>query len=147
LHSTNQPEQILSTGAVAIAAGTYHSLFLKSDGSLWGMGADIYGQLGDGFDHSSTNSESLRPLQIVPTPMPALGGRISSETDLQFTATCGFGGFFYLLTSSNLAQPRNQWVPVWTNSIDTRSNNNFNVTLSNAANSQIGRQFFILQSP
>src|SRR5450432_4170855 len=28
-----------------IAAGAYHSLFLKSDGSLWAMGDDEYGQL------------------------------------------------------------------------------------------------------
>ena len=31
-----------------IAAGEGHSLFLKTDGSLWGMGFDDYGQLGDG---------------------------------------------------------------------------------------------------
>lgn len=31
-----------------IAAGGYHSLFLKSDGSLWGMGLNEYGELGDG---------------------------------------------------------------------------------------------------
>jgi alpha-tubulin suppressor-like RCC1 family protein len=33
-----------------IAAGDYHSLFIKSDGSLWVMGGHPYGygQLGDG---------------------------------------------------------------------------------------------------
>jgi alpha-tubulin suppressor-like RCC1 family protein len=31
-----------------IAAGGSHSLFLKSDGSLWGMGYNGFGQLGDG---------------------------------------------------------------------------------------------------
>jgi alpha-tubulin suppressor-like RCC1 family protein len=32
----------------AIAAGGYHSLFLKRDSSLWGMGYPYWGQLGDG---------------------------------------------------------------------------------------------------
>ena len=50
--NTNQPELILSvahSGAVsAIAAGIKHSLFVKPDGSLWAMGFNGYGQLGDG---------------------------------------------------------------------------------------------------
>jgi len=45
---TNRPEQILASGVIAIAAGGNHSLFVKSDGSLWVMGDDTYGQLGDG---------------------------------------------------------------------------------------------------
>src|SRR5439155_1504619 len=42
---TNRPEQIVSNGVIAIAGGDQHSLFLKSDGSLWAMGANDYGQL------------------------------------------------------------------------------------------------------
>jgi alpha-tubulin suppressor-like RCC1 family protein len=45
--ATNRPEQI-TNGVVAIAAGLSHSLFLKSDGSLWAMGDESVGQLGDG---------------------------------------------------------------------------------------------------
>ena len=37
-NNTNRPEQIVASGVTAIAAGSYHSLFLKSDGSLWAMG-------------------------------------------------------------------------------------------------------------
>ena len=36
------------TGVTDIAAGDNHSLFLKSDGSLWAMGSNSSGQLGDG---------------------------------------------------------------------------------------------------
>jgi hypothetical protein len=46
-YTTNQPEQIIAGNVTAIAAGEFYSLFLKSDGSLWGMGLNEYGCLGD----------------------------------------------------------------------------------------------------
>jgi len=55
---TNLPEMIVASNVTAIAAGFNHSLFLKSDGSLWGMGANNYGQLGDGT-YNSTNRPEL----------------------------------------------------------------------------------------
>src|SRR6202000_1581996 len=42
------PEQIVPSGVIAIAPGDYHSLFIESDGSLWAMGRDVEGELGDG---------------------------------------------------------------------------------------------------
>jgi len=42
-----------------IAAGSYHSLALKSNGTLWAWGDNGYGQLGDG---TTTNRTS--PVQI-----------------------------------------------------------------------------------
>ena len=48
INNTNRPEQIVASNVTAIAAGGSHSLFLKSDGSLWAMGYNYYGQLGDG---------------------------------------------------------------------------------------------------
>lgn len=47
LMNTNLPEMIVSSGVTAIAAGTYFSLFVKSDGTLWAMGDNQYGQFGD----------------------------------------------------------------------------------------------------
>ena len=46
---------------IQVSAGSEHSLFLKSDGSLWGMGDNTYGQLGIGSTVSGTNI----PQQIV----------------------------------------------------------------------------------
>ena len=43
-----------------VAAGNMHNLFLKSDGSLWAMGWNANGQLGDG-----TYNNANRPEQIV----------------------------------------------------------------------------------
>jgi alpha-tubulin suppressor-like RCC1 family protein len=38
----------VASGVTAIAGGGFHSLLLKSDDSLWAMGDNEYGQLGDG---------------------------------------------------------------------------------------------------
>src|SRR6185369_13117729 len=36
------------TNWVSIAVGMQHNLAIKSDGTIWGWGQNIYGQLGDG---------------------------------------------------------------------------------------------------
>ena len=41
--------QFIANQVVAVAAGGLHSLFLKSDGSLWGMGNNHDGELGIGY--------------------------------------------------------------------------------------------------
>jgi alpha-tubulin suppressor-like RCC1 family protein len=49
------------TGVKAVAAGSYQSLALKSDGTLWAWGYGVYGQLGDGTYNSIRSS----PVQVV----------------------------------------------------------------------------------
>ncbi len=46
-------------GVQAVAAGYFHSLALKSDGTVWAWGHNDDGQLGDG-----TNSDRLSPVQV-----------------------------------------------------------------------------------
>jgi alpha-tubulin suppressor-like RCC1 family protein len=47
-------------GVIAISAGAYHSLALKSDGTVWAWGSNYYGELGDGSSiHRPT------PVQVV----------------------------------------------------------------------------------
>ena len=65
---SSQPEQIVASGVTAIAAGGYHSLFLKSNGSLWAMGLNSSGQLGDSNSVSSIN----QPEQIVASGVTAI---------------------------------------------------------------------------
>ncbi|MBM2813220.1 MAG: hypothetical protein HW416_3979 [Chloroflexi bacterium] len=55
------------TGVVAVAAGEYHSLAVKSDGSVWAWGDNYYGQLGDG---TTTN-------RSAPTSVPGLTGVVA----------------------------------------------------------------------
>jgi alpha-tubulin suppressor-like RCC1 family protein len=66
-YGTNRPEQIVASGVTAIAAGSEHSLFLKSDGSLWATGGNLFSQLGDG-----TNNSTNRPEQIVASGVTAI---------------------------------------------------------------------------
>jgi alpha-tubulin suppressor-like RCC1 family protein len=54
------PELIVTNGVTAVAAGANHTLFIRSDGSLWAMGYNAFGQLGLG----TTNDSSL-PVLIV----------------------------------------------------------------------------------
>ena len=47
------------TGVNAIAASQYYSLALKNDGTVWGWGSNIGGQLGD-----NTTTQRLTPVQV-----------------------------------------------------------------------------------
>lgn len=47
------------TGITEIAAGIYHSLALKNDGTLWAWGGNYNGQLGNG-----TTNDSSSPVQV-----------------------------------------------------------------------------------
>jgi hypothetical protein len=71
------PVEIMTNSVTAISVGDYHSLFMKSDGSLWAMGANGYGELGDGHFVNDgvdpiygTNSDV--PEEIVPGSVTAL---------------------------------------------------------------------------
>ena len=47
--------QVMSGGVTAIAAGAFHSMVLKQDGSVWATGSNEYGQFGDGTATSTKN--------------------------------------------------------------------------------------------
>jgi alpha-tubulin suppressor-like RCC1 family protein len=153
--NVNIPKPIVPAVVTLVTAGAFHTLFIKSDGSLWGMGRDDSGELGDGFlDHA------VFPEQIIPLPEPQPVLRVNFwatrgdqvrppltiTTNLQFRATCLFGGIFYLLSSTNLSSPLNQWTRVSTNSVTTRASDNFNITLTNAVNPNLGKEFFVLRA-
>ncbi len=59
---TTSPVQVVGLGsATAVAAGSQHSLALKSDGTVWAWGLDLAGQLGDG----ASNNISTVPMQVL----------------------------------------------------------------------------------
>jgi len=53
--SRSGPIQV-ATGVASVAAGEYHTLFVKTDGSLWAMGYNYYGQLGNGDLYTNYNT-------------------------------------------------------------------------------------------
>jgi hypothetical protein len=63
---TNIPVEIQSNGVIAISAGYDFSLFLKSDGTMWGMGDQGAGELGDGtYGSSVDNYGTNMPVKIT----------------------------------------------------------------------------------
>ena len=66
--SSNMPVQVVGedgdgtlTGVVAVEAGWYHSVVLKTDGTVWAWGNNDSGQLGNG--NTGTNEDT--PVQVV----------------------------------------------------------------------------------
>lgn len=78
-------------GAVQVAAGFYHSLAIKADGTAWGWGMNTNGQVGDG----STTSRDV-PVQIAGVAgarFIAAGGTHSVAVKTDGTAWAwGYGG-------------------------------------------------------
>jgi len=113
---TNLPEQIVASNVIAVEAGKTHSLFVKNDGSLWAMGDNFYGQLGDGNTDSGNYKTNL-PEQIVAGP-PGYGNNQMSIQRLSEGNVCSyFGG----VTGTNYALDRSfnlmslNWIPQITN--------------------------------
>jgi alpha-tubulin suppressor-like RCC1 family protein len=66
----NPPAQVMGlANVIAIAAGDYHTLAVKSDGTVWTWGLNTSGQLGNS---SATNSCTL-PLQCSDVPVQVSG--------------------------------------------------------------------------
>ena len=54
------PPSAVHAGVQAIAAGGLHSMVLKTYGTVWATGRNIYGQLGDG-----TKSDKLKFVKVL----------------------------------------------------------------------------------
>ncbi len=56
----------------AVTAGTWHSVFIQTDGSLWATGHNAYGQTGDG-----TTTDRSIPFQITTGVTAACGSFVA----------------------------------------------------------------------
>ena len=97
----------MASGVKAIAGGYGHSLFFKSDGSLWAMGINGDGQLGDG-----TYNKTNRPEQIV-AAYNQISGQLMGGTNMQLSFV-GIANANYALDRSSSLSPPN-WIPQATN--------------------------------
>jgi alpha-tubulin suppressor-like RCC1 family protein len=118
-YGTSQPERIAASNVTAIAAGGYHSLFLESDGSLWAMGADIFGQLGDGTFRTTAPNGISQPERIVAGPpgYNRISVQLLSGGDVRLSYE-GMAGANYALDRTFSLSPAN-WVPMATNTAGT----------------------------
>jgi hypothetical protein len=100
--------------------------------------------IGFTFDSRSFGTASGRPALIVSAvPQPAIIGLSSSGRNVQLVATNGpVGGTYFVLSSTNLALPLNQWSRVATGSVVQKGA--FSVTITNGAASDFA-EFFLLQ--
>ena len=116
---TSQPEQIVARNVTAIVAGGYHSLFLENDGSLWAMGADIFGQLGDGTFSTNPPNGTSHPKQIVAGPpgFNRISVQVLSGGDVRLSYE-GIAETNYALERTLSLSPAN-WVPMVTNVAST----------------------------
>ena len=110
---TNRHGMIIVSGVSAISTGHSHDLFIKNDGSLWAVGNNQFGQLGDGtFNTNVPFYGNNRPEQILGaynkiTGLPLSGG------NLQFSFQ-GIAEANYALDRSFSLAPPN-WIPQATN--------------------------------
>jgi alpha-tubulin suppressor-like RCC1 family protein len=58
-HFLKSTPALVSDSVIQVTAGTDHSLFIKEDGTLWAMGSNNYGQLGDGTSIDRTSPEQV----------------------------------------------------------------------------------------
>jgi alpha-tubulin suppressor-like RCC1 family protein len=130
--NTNKPEQIIASGITAIASGYFHSLFLKSDGSLWAVGYNGEGELGDGSYGAAPNYGPSQPEQIL-AAYNIISGQLMNGTNMQLSFV-GIARTNYALDRATSLSPPN-WIPqttnpassfgplVFTNTPDTTTNN------------------------
>ena len=92
----------IARNVVAVAAGPYDTLFIRSDGSLWGMGKNSYGELGTG-DYV----EHPTPVEVVPPPPPPITGVSVAGSQVIVTWPTNQAGF--ALQSSASLGPSAAW--------------------------------------
>ena len=89
--------QILASGVNNVQSTFSHSLYLKTDGSLWGMGRDSYGELGMGTYSWSNTHGFFDNYTSTPNSIVASG-----VTDFySHSASVGGGDYTTLIVKSN----------------------------------------------
>ena len=88
--------QILASGVDKVQSSNSHSLYLKTDGSLWGMGRDSYGELGMGTYSWSNPNGFFDNYASTPNSIVASG-----VTDFHSHQNEGSGVYTTLIVKSN----------------------------------------------
>ena len=137
---------VISTPVVASATGgayAQNTVNWTATGMTNGMTVYLYAQVTNG---TCTRYFYAAPaLQFMGLPLSALNftaNPVVAGTSLTISATNTGAGTVYLLTSTNVAAPRNTWTPIWTNILSGSSS--FTTNLCNAVNPALNQQFYRL---
>jgi len=111
------------------------------------FGTPVLGTTPPGYNYSITNPPGLIQLLVqspLPPSPPVFGSISATPSGLVMSGSGGTtNGTYYVLVSTNVALPRNQWVPVATNLFDGSGNFIF----TNALNPNSPQTFYLLQLP
>jgi autotransporter-associated beta strand protein len=133
---------VVETGATAPQRGDTFKLFdaASYNGSFSTVILPLLDS-GLGWDTADLNSQGV--IRVVARP-PVFGGITSSGTDIVMSGSNGIaGGTYYVLTSTNLASPRELWIPLFTNQFGPAGE--FSIT--NAFEPGTPARFYLLQVP
>ena len=83
------------SGVTAVAAGEYHSLALKNDGTVWAWGWNANGQLGNGTTTDSSSPVRVETSSAVLSGIKAIAGGESHSLALKNDGTVWAWGLHY----------------------------------------------------
>jgi hypothetical protein len=114
-HTVPVPVPAFGNGGYVTVVQTpdWHSLALRSDGTLWGWGANDHGQLGN-----NTTNDAYSPAEVMWPVLPAVpaaattltGSGKHSDGSCQLSFTNNPGAKFTVLTATNPSLTATNWV-------------------------------------
>jgi hypothetical protein len=119
----------------------------SASGTVLGNFTSIVGSPGAGLAYSFNPASGVLSVVTASAPLSGLqftASPVISGTSLTISATNAGAGTVYLLTSTNVAAPRNTWTPIWTNVLG--GSGSFITNLSGAVNPALKQQFYILSN-
>lgn len=129
---------------VMVQTPDWHSLALRSDGTLWGWGANDHGQLGNG-----TTNDAYSPTPVLWPVVAAQPGftmacaRNPSDGSFELSFSNNPGALWTVLTSTNLLLPMSDWTSL--HQVPETSPGQFQFTDLQATNSPM--RFYRVRSP
>ena len=100
----NNPVQVMNadgsglSGVVGVSAARKHTVYLKSDGTVWAAGSNGYGQLGDG-----TTTQRKNPVQVTNADGTGLSGVVGVSVGYYHTVYLKSDGTVWAAGSMVLA--------------------------------------------
>jgi alpha-tubulin suppressor-like RCC1 family protein len=128
---------------VSVQTPDWHTLALRSDGTLWGWGANDHGQLGNNTTNDAYSPTLVLWPEVAAPPAITLTGQKLSDNSFQFKFASDPGTLFTVLTTSNLSLSLSNW-----NALGTAaevSSGQFQFTDLQATN--YAQRFYRIRSP